>query len=55
MAANRYSPASGKIWGEVRRQAQQVSQEIEQRPFISALAAFATGLLLGVLLNARRG
>jgi ElaB/YqjD/DUF883 family membrane-anchored ribosome-binding protein len=55
MAANRYSQASGKIWGEVRRQAQQVSQEIEERPFISALAAFATGLLLGVLLNARRG
>jgi len=44
-----------KIWGEVRQKAQQVGQEIEERPFASALAAFATGLVLGMLLNARRG
>jgi ElaB/YqjD/DUF883 family membrane-anchored ribosome-binding protein len=44
-----------KMWGEVRRQAQNVTQEIEERPFASALASFATGLLLGMLLNARRG
>jgi ElaB/YqjD/DUF883 family membrane-anchored ribosome-binding protein len=44
-----------KMWGEVRRQAQQVGQEIEERPFASALAAFATGLILGMLLNTRRG
>jgi len=61
-AANGYSQASGKaqesaekMWGEVRRQAQNVSQEIEERPFASALASFATGLLLGMLLNTRRG
>ena len=62
MASNGYAQASGKaqesaekMWGEVRRQAQQVGQEIEERPFASALASFATGLLLGMLLNSRRG
>ena len=44
-----------KMWGEVRRQAQNVTQEIEERPFASALASFATGLILGMLLNTRRG
>jgi ElaB/YqjD/DUF883 family membrane-anchored ribosome-binding protein len=62
IASNRVNQASGvaqesaeKMWGEVRRQAQSVTQEIEERPFASALAAFATGLVLGMLLNARRG
>jgi ElaB/YqjD/DUF883 family membrane-anchored ribosome-binding protein len=61
IASNRVTQASGKaqesaekVWGEVRRQAQQVGQEIEDRPFASALAAFSTGLLLGMLLNSRR-
>ena len=62
MASNGYSQASGKaqesaekMWGEVRRQAHNVTQEIEERPFASALASFATGVILGMLLNARRG
>ncbi|MFZ2006099.1 MAG: hypothetical protein WB697_05345 [Stellaceae bacterium] len=62
LASNGYAQASDKaqnsaekMWGEVRRQAQNVTQEIEERPFASALASFATGLLLGMLLNARRG
>jgi ElaB/YqjD/DUF883 family membrane-anchored ribosome-binding protein len=62
IATNRVNEAGGKaqesaekLWGEVRRQAQSVGQEIEERPFASALAAFATGLVLGMLLNARRG
>lgn len=62
LASSGYTQASGvaqdsaeKMWGEVRRQAQNVTQEIEQRPFASALASFATGLLLGMLLNSRRG
>jgi ElaB/YqjD/DUF883 family membrane-anchored ribosome-binding protein len=62
IASNRVSEASGvaqdsaeKVWDEVRRHAQNVTQEIEERPFASALAAFATGLVLGMLLNARRG
>jgi ElaB/YqjD/DUF883 family membrane-anchored ribosome-binding protein len=62
VATSGYAQASGKaqesaekMWGEVRRQAQSVGQEIEERPFVSALASFATGLVLGMLLNARRG
>ena len=43
------------MWGEVRQKAQQVGHEIEERPLTSALGAFSTGLLLGMLLNARRG
>jgi ElaB/YqjD/DUF883 family membrane-anchored ribosome-binding protein len=44
-----------KMWGEIRRQAQQVGREIEERPLTSAVTAFATGLVLGMILNARRG
>ena len=62
IAGSRVNQAGGvaqesaeKVWNEVRRQAQSVTQEIEERPFASALAAFSTGLLLGMLLNARRG
>ena len=61
-ATTGYAQASGmaqesadKMWGEVRRQAQNVTQEIEERPFASALVAFTTGLVLGMLLNTRRG
>ena len=61
-AADNMARASGqaqvsaeKMWGEVKRQAQSVGQEIEERPFASALAAFSTGLMLGMLLNGRKG
>ena len=54
-ASGKAQESAEKMWGEVRRQAQSVSHEIEERPFASALASFATGLLLGMLLNARRG
>ena len=61
-ATNGYAQARGtaqesaeKMWDEVRRQAQSMTHEIEERPFASALVSFATGLLLGMLLNSRRG
>jgi ElaB/YqjD/DUF883 family membrane-anchored ribosome-binding protein len=54
-AGGKAQESAEKMWGEVRRQAHSVSQEIEERPFASALAAFATGLVLGMLVNARRG
>jgi ElaB/YqjD/DUF883 family membrane-anchored ribosome-binding protein len=47
--------SADRVWGEVKRQAQQVGHEIEERPVMSALAAFGTGLILGMLLNSRRG
>lgn len=47
--------SADRVWGEVKRQAQQVTNEIEERPLASALAAFAAGLVIGMLLNSRRG
>lgn len=44
-----------KMWGEIKRQATQVGHEIEERPLASAIAAFSTGLILGMILNARKG
>jgi len=44
-----------KMWGDIKRQAHQVGHEIEERPLTSAIAAFSTGLILGMILNARRG
>jgi ElaB/YqjD/DUF883 family membrane-anchored ribosome-binding protein len=54
-AGGRAQESAEKMWGEVKRQAQQVGQEIEEKPFASALAAFASGLVLGMLVTARRG
>jgi ElaB/YqjD/DUF883 family membrane-anchored ribosome-binding protein len=54
-ASDKAQESAEKIWDEVRRQAQSMTQEIEERPFASALVSFATGLVLGMLLNARRG
>jgi ElaB/YqjD/DUF883 family membrane-anchored ribosome-binding protein len=50
-AGDKAQASAEKMWIEVRRQAQQVGQEIEERPFASVLAAFGTGLRL----SARRG
>jgi ElaB/YqjD/DUF883 family membrane-anchored ribosome-binding protein len=54
-AKGKAQDSAEKMWGEVRQKAQQVGQEIEERPFASALAAFSTGLILGMLLHGRRG
>jgi ElaB/YqjD/DUF883 family membrane-anchored ribosome-binding protein len=54
-ASGKAQESAEKIWGEVRQKAQQVGQEIEERPLASALTAFATGLVLGMLLSGRRG
>ena len=54
-AGGRAQESAEKMWGEVKRQAQQVGQEIEEKPFASALAAFASGVVLGMLVTARRG
>lgn len=54
-AGEKAEASAEKVWIEAKRQAQQVSQKIDERPIASALAAFGTGLILGLLLNARRG
>jgi ElaB/YqjD/DUF883 family membrane-anchored ribosome-binding protein len=53
-AAQRASIPGERAWAEVKRQADVVSQEIEERPIASALTAFGVGLVLGVLVNSRR-
>jgi ElaB/YqjD/DUF883 family membrane-anchored ribosome-binding protein len=44
-----------KMWSEVRRQAQQIGHEIEERPLVSAATAFGAGIALGLLFGGRRG
>lgn len=44
-----------KAWTEAKRQAQSVGREMEHRPLAAALTAFGTGVLLGLILNGRRG
>lgn len=54
-AAGQQAQASTeKVWTEVKRQADSVSHEIEQRPIAAALTAFSAGVLLGLLLNRHR-
>jgi hypothetical protein len=48
-------PPAENIWTEVQRQAGSLGREIEERPIAAALTAFGAGILLGHLLNARRG
>jgi ElaB/YqjD/DUF883 family membrane-anchored ribosome-binding protein len=43
-----------KMWTEVKRQAENVGAEIENRPLAAALTAFGGGILLGLLLHGRR-
>ena len=47
--------AAEKMWTEVKRQAQQVGHEIEERPLVSAATALSAGFALGMLLGGRRG
>ena len=39
---------------EIKRKAQSVAHEIEERPIASALAAFGVGMILGMLFHGRR-
>ncbi len=43
-----------KLWTEVKRQAQQVGHEIEERPLISAATAFGAGIAIGMFFGGRR-
>ena len=47
--------ATENVWTEVKRHADGVTQEIEERPIAAALTAFGSGILLGFLLNRHRG
>jgi ElaB/YqjD/DUF883 family membrane-anchored ribosome-binding protein len=54
-AGQQVQASTEKAWTEVKRQADSVSREIQERPIAAALTAFGAGILLGLLLNARRG
>jgi ElaB/YqjD/DUF883 family membrane-anchored ribosome-binding protein len=54
-AGQQVQASTEKVWTEVKRQADSVSREIEQNPIAAALAAFGSGILLGLLLNRHRG
>jgi ElaB/YqjD/DUF883 family membrane-anchored ribosome-binding protein len=54
-AEERVMASADKIWNEAKRHAENVSHEIEERPIASAFTAFATGIVLGLLLSGRRG
>ena len=54
-AEGKVAASADKVWTEAKRQVQTVGREIEERPIASALTAFATGIILGLLLSGRRG
>jgi hypothetical protein len=42
-----------RMWLELKRQAQQVGREIEERPLVSAMTAFGAGIAIGMLFSGR--
>jgi ElaB/YqjD/DUF883 family membrane-anchored ribosome-binding protein len=54
-AGQQMQASTGKVWTEVKRHAGEVGREIEERPVTSALTTFGAGILVGLLLTARRG
>jgi ElaB/YqjD/DUF883 family membrane-anchored ribosome-binding protein len=54
-AGQQVQASTDKVWTEVKRQADSVSREIEERPIAAALTAFSAGVLLGLFLNRHRG
>ncbi len=54
-AGQQVQASTETFWTEVKRQAGSVGREIEDRPVAAALTAFGAGVLLGLLLNGRRG
>ncbi len=54
-AGQQAQASTEKVWTEVKRQADSVTREIEERPIAAALTAFGSGILLGLLLNRHRG
>ena len=54
-AEEKVAASADRVWTEAKRHAQNVGREIEERPIASALTAFATGVILGLLMSGRRG
>lgn len=54
-AGQRAQDQTERVWTEVKRQADCVSREIEEKPIPAALIAFGSGILLGLYLNRHHG
>ena len=42
-----------RLWGEARKHARGLTDEIEEKPVIAALTAFGVGIVLGMLFSHR--
>jgi len=52
--AQRASAPAEKAWAEVKRHAETVSREIEEKPMTAAFTALGVGFVFGVLFSGRR-
>ena len=53
-AADRIRSTAEKGWSEARSTAQNVLEEMEERPLGTAMVVFVAGLLFGLMLGSRR-
>ena len=53
-AADRIRTTAERGWSEARSTAQNVLEEMEERPVGTAMVVFAAGMLFGLLLGSRR-
>lgn len=53
-AADRIRSTAERGWSEARSTAQNVLEEMEERPVGTAMVVFAAGMLFGLLLGSRR-
>ena len=44
-----------KLWGEAKKKASGLAEEIEEKPVTAAVTAFSVGVLLGMIFSGRRG
>jgi ElaB/YqjD/DUF883 family membrane-anchored ribosome-binding protein len=53
-AINRARESGEKLWGEAKKRAHGVTEEIEEKPVTAAITAFGLGIILGMLFSSRR-
>ncbi len=53
-AVNRARESGERIWGEAKKRAAGVSEEIEEKPVAAAAIAFGLGIVLGMLFSGKR-
>ena len=53
-AVHRARESSERLWGEAKKRAKGLTDEIEEKPMTAALTAFGLGIILGMLFSNRR-